>query len=113
MEGESEPPLVAIAGATGNAGRKIVAEAHRRGLRVRALVREEARLREARPFCDEVRIVQVTDPASVRGALDGATYAISALGKTMQKDSTPRRAVDVEANVHLFAEARRAGARRF
>ncbi len=104
--------IVAVAGATGNAGREIVKEAKRRGLRVRALVRDESRLLDARSSCDEVRVVQVTDPASLEGALDAASYVISALGKTMQKDSTPRREVDVEANRHVFAEAVRAGVER-
>ncbi len=109
----NEGTIVAIAGATGNAGRAIVREAKRRGFRVRALVRDESRLGDARDSCDEVRVVQVTDPQSVRGALDGATYGVSALGKTFQKDSTPRRDVDVGANENLFAEARRAGVKRF
>lgn len=113
MSGEhAEGEVIAIAGATGNAGRAIVQEAKRRGLFVRALVRDEARLGEARAACDEVRCVQVTDPESLKGALDGATYAISALGKTYQKDATPRREVDVEANRHVFAEAARAHVRR-
>ncbi|MCA9606292.1 MAG: SDR family oxidoreductase [Myxococcales bacterium] len=112
MQETREGPIVAIAGATGNAGRAIVKEAARRGLSVRALVRDEARLGDARDACAEVRVVQVTDPASLRGALDGATYVISALGKTYQKDATPRREVDVEANRYLFEEAKRAGVAR-
>ena len=112
MERRAEERVAAIAGATGNAGREIVKEAKRRGLRVRALVRDESRLRDARSSCDEVRVVQVTQPESLAGALDGATYVISALGKTMQKDSAPRREVDVEANRHVFDEAARAGVKR-
>ena len=57
-------------------------------------------------------MVQVTDPSSVRGALDGVDGLISAIGKTRQKDKTPRRAVDVDANCNLFAEAGRAGLKR-
>lgn len=108
----TEGKIVAIAGATGNAGRALVKEAKRRGLVVRALVRDETRLGDARASCDEIRVVEVTERESLRGALDGATYALSALGKTFQKDSTPRREVDVDANVNVFDEARRVRVRR-
>ncbi|MCA9715877.1 MAG: SDR family oxidoreductase [Myxococcales bacterium] len=104
--------VVAVAGATGNAGREVVRALAERGLKVRALVRDPARLGHARPLCDDIRVVQVTQRESIRGALDGADYLVSALGKTWQKDKTPRRAVDVDANVSLFDEAARAGVSR-
>jgi len=100
---------VAVAGATGHAGRQIVRALSERGQRVRALVRSPERLGDFRTHCDEVREVQVTDPESLRGALDGVEMVVSALGKTYQKDKTPRRTVDVDANRFLFAEAKRAG----
>lgn len=103
---------VAVAGATGNAGRQIVRALAERDVRVMALVRDPDRLGEQREQCAEVRRVQVTEPESLRGALDGADLVVSALGKTYQKDKTPRRAVDVDANRHLFAEAKRAGAKK-
>ncbi len=112
MESSAMNPLVAVAGATGNAGKEIVRAAHASGLRVRALVRSEARLQPVRECVDEVRVVQVTEPESVAGCLEGAAYLVSALGKTYQKDRIPRRDVDVGANLHLFREAARAGVRR-
>ena len=106
------PALAAIAGATGNSGRELVRAAKARGLRVRALVRSEERLAPVRDCVDEVKLVQVTEAETLRGALDGVDYVVSALGKTYQKDNTPRRAVDVDANLNLFEEARRAGVKR-
>jgi uncharacterized protein YbjT (DUF2867 family) len=103
---------VAVAGATGNAGREIVRALSAKGVRIRALVRTSDRLGSVRQLCEQVRVVQVTDKDSVRGSLDGVGSLISAIGKTRQKDATPRRAVDVDANCNLFAEAARAGLKR-
>jgi len=105
--------VVAVAGATGNAGREVVRALADRGHRVVPLVRSPERLGELRERCHEVRVVQVTDRGSLRGALDGTDRVVSALGKTWQKDKVPRRLVDVQANLHLIDEAKRAKTRRF
>jgi len=88
---------------------EVVRAAHRRGLRVRALVRNERKLAPVRDCCFEVATVQVTEAETLRGALDGADFLVSALGKTYQSDKISRRAVDVQANLNLFAEAARGG----
>jgi uncharacterized protein YbjT (DUF2867 family) len=75
-------------------------------------VRVPERLGPVRDLCAEVVVVQATDPASLRGSLDDVDGLISALGKTRQKDRTPRRAVDVDANRNLFTEAARAQLKR-
>ncbi len=98
---------LAVVGATGNCGRAVIAAAKAHELRVIALVRDPARLGPARAACDEVRTVQVTEPESLRGAFDGADVVLSALGKTRQKDRIPRWQIDVQANLNVFAEARR------
>jgi uncharacterized protein YbjT (DUF2867 family) len=51
----------------------------------------------------------VTRPETLRGALEGADSLVSALGKTYQRDRVARWAIDVGANLDLFAEAQRAG----
>jgi uncharacterized protein YbjT (DUF2867 family) len=103
---------VAVAGATGHAGRGIVRALAARGARIRALVRNPDGLAEVRGLCDETAIVQVTDAKTLSGVLDDADYLVSAVGKTWQKDKTPRWTVDVGANINLFQEAKRAGIRR-
>ena len=112
MTERDDREVIAIAGATGNSGREVVRAAHERGLRVRALVRGEERLAPVRDCVDEVELVQVTQAETLQGVLDGATYLVSTIGKTWQKDGTPRRLVDVDANLNLFAEAGRAGVKR-
>lgn len=101
--------IIAVAGATGNAGRELIRAAHARGLSVRALARTPEKLGADGALCAEVRKVRVTEPDSLAGCLDGARFVVSALGKTRQKDRLPRRLVDVEANRNVFAEAARAG----
>lgn len=102
---------VAVAGATGNAGKEILRAAKQRGLFVRALVRSPHKLQEARDFCDEIHTVEITDPVSLQGSLEGVDALISAIGKTFQRDATPRYLVDVTANKHLFAEAKHSNLR--
>lgn len=104
--------IVAVAGATGNAGREIVRALAANGHHVRALVRNPDRLGPAKDFCAEIRTVQVTQPGMLISALDGVDVLISALGKTFQKDKISRRAIDVDANVNLFAAAGAAGVAR-
>lgn len=103
---------IAVAGATGNAGREIVRALAARGHCVRALVRSPERLGPTKDLCAEVYTVEVTQPGTLKGALDGVEVLISALGKTFQKDKISRRAIDVDANVNLFVEARAAGVAR-
>lgn len=112
MNKNNDRKTVAVAGATGNCGLEVVRSAKARGLRVRVLVRNEAKLEPVKDCCDEIRTVQVTDAETLKGSLDGADYLISCLGKTFQKDKIPRRAVDVDANLNLFAEAKQAGVER-
>lgn len=101
---------VAVAGATGHAGKGIIRALSARGVRILALVRAPERLGPVRDLCDEYRTVEVTGSRSIRGSLDGVEGLISAVGKTRQSDPAPRRLVDVDANRNLFIEAARAGA---
>ncbi|MEM8710800.1 MAG: SDR family oxidoreductase [Planctomycetota bacterium] len=103
---------VAVAGATGNAGRAIVQELVASGVRVRALARNPQKLASLADRLD-IREVELTDPRSVRGSLDGVDLVISALGKTTQRGGAKRRLVDVDANLTLLEEARRTSVQRF
>lgn len=103
-----------VAGATGALGRSIVAEALRRGARVRVLGRDRAALEAL-----NAHEVAVCDPVSGRGvgdALSGAHVLVSALGASV----SPRfgqgyrgyEAIDTPANLHLIAAAQDAGVSR-
>ena len=84
---------VLVAGATGYLGRYVVAELHRRGHLVRAVVRDRDRARREGPWgspsldglVDEWALGNVTDPRFTRDLAADVEYVVSALGVTRQK----------------------------
>lgn len=76
---ESRPKQVAVFGATGRTGRRIVELAVERGNRVSALVRSASRLGD---LASRVEVVEgdVLDAAAVDRAVQGADAVLSALG---------------------------------
>lgn len=98
------PPVVLVAGATGNLGGRIVAELRHEGAIVRALVRSDrdtSRLGAA----TQVVIGDVEDPQSLDRACEGVHVVVSAL------QGGPD--VLVDGQLRLLRSAARAGAARF
>ncbi len=110
-------PLVVVAGASGQTGRLIVAEALAAGYRVRGLtsdpVRARAELGSALYERAEWRKVDVRDAAGVLEAISGADYVISAIGARVFEGPASPQFVDYRGNVHLVDAAREARVRRF
>lgn len=110
---------VLLAGATGYLGRFIAAELHRRGLKVRAIVRDQRRAASPGPwdspsidgFVDDWAVGEVSDPAFVADVARGADCVISALGVTRQK-ADPWD-IDHRANLAILRSAERHGAKAF
>lgn len=71
---------ITVFGATGGIGREVVSQALTGGRHVTAVVRDPARL--SVPASGNLTVVtaDVTDPAAIAPALDGADAAVSALG---------------------------------
>jgi len=105
--------LVVVAGATGYLGRYVVRAAHSRGYRVRALVRSEERLGDARSMCDEVFVAEATRPKTLSGLCDGADCVISSLGNRTLARSPDCFQVDWQGNMNILRQAREAGVRHF
>ena len=105
---------VLVAGASGQLGRHVVDELRRRGVRVRALSRNPARL--PAPANEAVR-GDLLDPASLAAACEGVDAVFSCAGASMDlNDITDRRGplqVDWEGNHNLLRAAQTAGVRRF
>lgn len=76
--GQGGQARILVLGATGGTGRLIVAEALRRGLAVRALVRSAAKARGLEGA--EIVIGDARDEAVLRQALQGRDAVVSALG---------------------------------
>ncbi|MBN9643485.1 NAD(P)H-binding protein [Corynebacterium mendelii] len=108
---------IAVAGATGYAGRYLVHRAHDRGHRVIACVRDEVKTRipgkagapSISHIADDIRVADFTDRAACATAVAGADIVISAVGRA----GGDGWAIDFGANVNLLAAAGQAGATRF
>ena len=109
-------PLVLVAGATGAIGSEVVRALQARGMRVRALVREPARL-TTEP--EEIFVGNLLNPRTLEGVCrDVAAVASSAGAKFQPKlRFSPKgesfRDVDDIGNRNLLQEAIAAGVRRF
>ena len=111
---EATGRTVAVAGGTGFVGSAIAAELHRRGDRVVVLSRSGEAARGPLPDSIEIRRADVTDPASLAPALDGAGVLAIALAFPNSPMEQPNRgltfeAVDAAGTEHLVAAACRAG----
>ena len=110
---------ILVAGATGYLGRFIVAELHRRGYQVRALVRDLGRAEAPGPYGSpgltglvaDWRVGDVTNPHVTADLAHGVTGIISALGVTRQK-ADPWD-IDYRANLAILDSARRHGVNNF
>jgi uncharacterized protein YbjT (DUF2867 family) len=105
--------IVVVAGATGYLGRHLVVALRDRGWRVRALVRDEARLGFAREAAAEVFVGEATRPQTLAGLCDGADAVVSALGLRAMSGRLTVFDVDRDANLNVLAQARQAGVARF
>ncbi|GAA0355130.1 SDR family oxidoreductase [Microbispora corallina] len=70
---------IALFGATGGTGRQLIRQACEAGDEVTAVVRDPARLTESHPHLTVLR-GDVTDPATLRPAIEGCDAVVSALG---------------------------------
>lgn len=111
--------MIVVAGATGYVGRHVVDALHASGQHVRALVRSQERAEAPGPFgapslrglVAEWRIVNYSDPTTLRGVCEGADRVVSALGVTRQK-ADPWD-IDFLGNLRLLEDAERHGAASF
>lgn len=109
---------VLVAGASGALGRALLRELHGRGHHTRALVRDPARLRDAREAADEVVVADITGAASdLERACSGVDWVVSAAGAPVSigpsRGRPGFREVDERGNIALADAAARAGVERF
>jgi NAD(P)-dependent dehydrogenase (short-subunit alcohol dehydrogenase family) len=87
--------LVAVAGASGRTGKHVVEQLAASGYQVRALVRDMDKAKGMFPAGVTIVAADVRDIASLRPALKGARYVVSAIGAggTGQIEGGARQAV--------------------
>jgi len=108
--------LVTVFGGTGFVGRQVVRALARKGLRVRAAVRQPGRGYRLRMLGDvgQIEVVQanIRDPDSVARALDGAEACINLVGVLYEAGPQKFEKVQSEGAGRVAAAARAAGVRR-
>ena len=104
---------IAVAGATGYLGSYLVKELQLSDYEFIALGRNTRKLEGLGLQNEQIKKVQVTDPASLKGAFEGVTTVISTVGITRQKDGLTYMDVDYQANKNLLEEAISAGVKKF
>jgi uncharacterized protein YbjT (DUF2867 family) len=98
-----------VAGATGQTGRRIVAELIKRGIPVRALVRDPEAARAILPPEAECMVGDVLQPASLNAALEDCTVLLSATGASPSFDPTGPYKIDYEGTKNLVDAAKAKG----
>ena len=103
-----------MTGATGKVGNAVARALHARGDTVRVLVRDPARASGVVPDGVEVARGDVTDPGSVRAAVDGCEVVFNAMGLPEQwlSDAGDFDRVNARGTENLVRAAREAGVRR-
>jgi uncharacterized protein YbjT (DUF2867 family) len=102
-----------VAGATGETGRRIVTELVRRGIPVRALVRDVDKARQILPPEVELIAGDVLQQESLRAALGDSTVLLSATGAAPSFDPTGPYKVDYEGTKNLIDVAKSSGIEHF
>lgn len=102
-----------VAGATGQTGRRIVAELVKREIPVRALVRDLEQARQILPAEAELVVGDVLQPDSLRAAIGDSTVLISATGAAPSFDPTGPYKVDYEGTKNLVELAKASGIQQF
>ena len=92
---------VLVTGATGNVGSAVVHELRRRGVPVRAFVRDPVELPEG----VEVAIGDFEDPASIRAALAGVDRVFLSSADGPRKVEHEAAVIDAAAGVDLIVKA--------
>ena len=108
-----EGGLVVVAGATGGTGRAVVRNLVSQGFEVRAFVRDEAKARVVLGDGINYAVGDVRDIATIRTAMQGAGYAISAIGSTRSDPTNNPEAVDYGGVKNLADAAAEAGVQQF
>jgi uncharacterized protein YbjT (DUF2867 family) len=102
--------VIVVAGGTGTLGARLVPRLAGQGLAVRVLTRDPARAQHLAGPAVEVARGDVRDPASLAGALRGASTVISAVQGFAGPGGVSPASVDRVGNAHLVDAAARTGA---
>ncbi len=104
---------VLVAGATGQTGRRIIAQLKGTGFTVLAMTRNLTRAQELLGEDYNWIVADVTDEASLARAMDGVDLVISAIGSRKSDPTTSTETIDYGGNKNLVDAAKAAGIQHF
>jgi uncharacterized protein YbjT (DUF2867 family) len=107
------PPLVLVAGASGQTGRLVLERAAKAGFRVRGMARDPLKAKAEIPGRYEWVAGDVRDPASLGPAMESVTYVVCAVGATERSGPNSPEFVDYGGVKNLVEAAKAAGVRQF
>ncbi len=105
-------PKVLVAGATGYIGGSVLQILHEKGFWIRALCRDQSRLRNP-DWCDDIFIGHATRPETLRNLCDGIDVVFSSIGIRSFKRQPSFWDVDYQANLNILESAKAAGVKHF
>ena len=101
---------VALAGAFGKLGTDILIELCKQGHEVVAL---DLVTKELEGYTYTAKKIDVTKPETLAGTMDGAETVISTVGLTGTSATITNYDIDLNGNINLLAEAKKAGVKNF
>jgi len=104
---------IAIAGSTGYLGKYLVKHLVEQNISGVVLARNLDKLSEFKSKNLNFKRVELTQPETLNGVLNGVDTLISTIGITRQKDGLRYMDVDYQVNADLLAEAQKAGVKKF
>jgi uncharacterized protein YbjT (DUF2867 family) len=107
---------VILFGSTGHVGKKTAEELQQKGYDVTAVVRNDKKAAELKPFVHHIITADVTRPASLKDICYGMDVVISALGKSVSPNDHSKpsfRDIDLNANSNILDEAVKNNIRKF
>lgn len=100
---------IAVTGAGGFLGRRVVQALSERGSRVRAVVRRPEQARVVAPYRPEIAHADVTDPAALGEAFQGCTGLIHLAAILRERDGATYERVNHQGTQNVFRAAAEAG----
>jgi uncharacterized protein YbjT (DUF2867 family) len=104
---------VLLAGITGYLGSYIAKELQKRAYVVRAIARNPKKLKQKNIQANEILMMEVTQPDSIKDCCKNIDVVISTIGITRQKDELTYMDVDYQANMNLLQQAKMSGVKKF
>ncbi|MFA0960473.1 SDR family oxidoreductase [Roseivirga sp. BDSF3-8] len=107
---------ILVAGASGALGYELVKLLHDEEREFCGQIRNPVKHAALEPYCQDIRVADVTDPSTLRRLCEGVDTIISTVGNSVSlftNDTGGFMDIDYQGNLNLLQEAKNAGVKRF